>query len=69
MNIKIIYDSRNYTIIRDNVTNYIWLYSYREPIAYFDGLFHFANNDNILTRGDKFHFSNFKKFFENSIDK
>ena len=61
MNIKIIYDSRNYTLIKDNTTNYIWLYSYREPIAYFDGRFHIVDN---LTRGNKFHFSNFKKFFE-----
>ena len=36
MNIDIIYDSVNFSIIKDRVTHYIWLYSDRKPIAYFD---------------------------------
>ena len=36
MNITLIYDSRNFTIIRDDITKYIWLYSHQKPIAYYD---------------------------------
>ena len=34
--ITILYDSVNFSIIKDNITGYIWLYSDRKPIAYFD---------------------------------
>ena len=63
-NIEILYDSRNYTIIKDNMTKYVWLYSYQKPIAYFDTVelrIHFKNTE-VWTQTNKFHFSNFKKF-------
>ena len=65
MNIDILYDSRNYTIIKDNVTKYVWLYSYQKPIAYLDDnkKLHFGCTNN-WTQTNKFHFSNFKKFLE-----
>ena len=63
-NIKILYDSRNYTIVHDTLTNIVWLYSYQKPIAYFD-----IKNVKIemidksnWTQTNKFHFSNWKKF-------
>ena len=34
--ITILYDSTNFSIIKDNITGYVWLYSDRKPIAYFD---------------------------------
>lgn len=64
MNIEILYDSRNYTIIKDNLTNFIWLYSYQKPIAYFDVnrfKVHFGDRIN-WTQTNKFHFANWKKF-------
>ena len=63
MNIKILYDSRNYTIIKDNITNYVWLYSYQEPIAYIDDghKLHFSGMKN-WTQTNKMHFANWKKF-------
>ena len=38
--ITILYDSVNFSIIKDNITGYIWLYSDRKPIAYFDCIGH-----------------------------
>lgn len=66
MNIDILYDSRNYTIIRDTTNNNIWLYSYQKPIAYFDARdfkIRFSNKEN-WTQTNKFHFSNWKKFLK-----
>lgn len=69
-NITILYDSRNNTIIKDNITKYIWLYSYRKPIAYLDSNFKIHILDKSkLTQSDKLHFSNFKKFIEKLLDK
>lgn len=34
--ISILFDSVNFTIIKDNQTGYIWLYSHKKPIAYYD---------------------------------
>ena len=45
MNIELIYDSRNFTIIKDNLTGYIWLYSHQKPIAYYyDGKVYIERN-------------------------
>ncbi len=50
MNIDIIYSSKNYTIIRDNMTRYIWLYSYGKPIVYYNGILHFNSNNGNMTQ-------------------
>ena len=65
MHINIIYDSRNYTIILDEITNYVWLYSFQKPICYFDLN---QNRLNIVgkieTQTNKFHLRNFRKFLK-----
>ena len=35
--ITILFTAKNYAIIKDNLTEYIWLYSYGTPIGYWDG--------------------------------
>ena len=63
MNIDILYDSRNYTIIRDNLTKWVWLYSYQQPIAFLDDnkKIHFSGISN-WTQTNKMHFASWKKF-------
>jgi hypothetical protein len=64
LDIKIIYDSRNYTIIKDLKTDYVWLYSFQKPIAYYNkNKIRISNSD--LTQTDKFHLKNFKKVLDN----
>ena len=66
MDIDILYDSRNYTIIRDNLTKQIWLYSYQRPIAMYDTknckLFH--GDKSKWTQTNKFHFANWKDYLK-----
>lgn len=64
MNIDIIYSSKNYTIIRDNMTRYIWLYSYGKPIVYYNGILHFNSNNGNMTQSTKNHFTFFKKLLD-----
>ena len=61
-NITVLLTLKNNVLIRDDITNYIWLYSYNLPIAYYDGKLHICNDN--LTQSSKFHISEFKKFLD-----
>lgn len=37
MNIKVLVQLKEYTLIKDNITGYVWLYSYQKPIAWWEG--------------------------------
>ena len=65
MNITMLCSFKNYVLLRDNITGYIWLYSYNTPIAYFDGKIHICNDN--LTQASKFHVAEFKKFLKGSL--
>lgn len=65
MNITMLCSFKNYVLLRDNITRYIWLYSYNKPIAYFDGKIHICNDN--LTQTNKKHISVFKDFLENML--
>ena len=63
MNITMLCSFKNYVLLRDNITRYIWLYSYNKPIAYYDGKIHICNDN--LTQTNKKHISVFKEFLKN----
>ena len=63
-NIQLLYDSRNYTIIQDNI-GLKWLYSSHKPIAYYDGKIKQFRIDKGLTDREKIHFGVFKKMIKN----
>ena len=64
-NITIIYDSRNYTIIQDNI-GLKWLYSSSQPIAYYDSKIKQFLIGKNLTDKNKSHFGVFKKMIKNN---
>ena len=63
MNIDILLSFKNYVLIKDNVTEYIWLYSYNKPIAYYDDKINICK-DNLKNKKKK-HISVFKEFLKN----
>lgn len=65
MNIDILLSFKNYVLIKDNVTGYIWLYSYNKPIAYYDSKIHICSDN--LTQANKFHVAEFKKFLKEGL--
>ena len=62
MNIDILLSFKNYVLIKDNVTGYIWLYSYNKPIAYYDSKIHICSDN--LKQASKFHVAEFKKYLK-----
>ena len=64
-NIQLLYDSRNYTIIQDNI-GLKWLYSSHKPIAFYDGKVKQFRIDKGLTDREKVHFGVFKKMIKNN---
>lgn len=46
LGVKVLFDSRNMTIIEDINKHHIWLYSYQMPIAFYDGGFCVASEIN-----------------------
>lgn len=60
MNINIILSYKNYVLIKDKVTNFLWLYSYNKPILWYDGKIHIT--DYCTTETNKKHVSVFKKW-------
>ena len=58
--ITILFSAKNYAIIKDNITNYIWLYSYTVPIAYHDGATFRKFSYAIKTDTNKKHYVSFK---------
>lgn len=61
-NITVLLTLKNNVLIRDDITGYIWLYSYNEPVAYYNGKVHVIEDN--LTQATKFHIAEFKKFFK-----
>jgi hypothetical protein len=65
MKIKVLAQLKNYTLIKDELTGIIWLYSYGEPIANFEnGKLYVREN---LTNMSSMHFSWFKKFIDKLV--
>ena len=62
MNMEILLSFKNYVLIKDLQTGYIWLYSYNKPIAYFDDKIHICSDN--LTQASKFHVAEFKKYLK-----
>ena len=65
MNITMLCSFKNYVLLRDNITGYIWLYSYNKPIAYYDGKIHICSDN--LTQSSKLHVAEFKKFLKEGL--
>ena len=63
MNIDILWSYKNNVLIKDLQTDYIWLYSYNKPIAYYDSKIHICKDN--LKKKKKKHISVFKDFLEN----
>ena len=53
MNITMLCSFKNYVLLRDNITRYIWLYSYNNPLCYYDGKIHICKDN--LTQTNKKH--------------
>lgn len=62
--ITLIYDSRNYTIIKDNI-GLLWLYSCQKPIAYYDGKMKQFRMDKGLNDKERVYFGVFKRMVKN----
>ena len=63
MNIDVLCSFKNYVIIKDRTTKYIWLYSYNLPIAYYNDKINICKDN--LTITNKKHISVFKEFLKN----
>ena len=63
MSIDVLCSFKNYVLIKDRMTGYIWLYSYNKPIAYYDDKINICKDN--LTVTNKKHISVFKEFLKN----
>ena len=63
MNIDVLCSFKNYVLIKDRITGYIWLYSYNLPISYYDDKINICKDN--LTVTNKKHISVFKEFLKN----
>ena len=64
LDITIIYDSRNFTIVQDNI-GLKWLYSRQKPVAYYDSKIKQFRMDKGLTDKERVHFGVFKQMIKN----
>ena len=66
MNIKVLVQLKEYTLIKDTITSYVWLYSYQKPIAWYDddGL-HISNK--TMSNMSKMHIATFKDYIRGFI--
>ena len=66
MNIKVLVQLKEYTLIKDTITGYVWLYSYKKPIAWHDdkGL-HVSNK--TMSNMSKMHIATFKDYIRGFI--
>lgn len=62
-NLIILSSYKNFIILKDKITKYIWLYSYNLPIAYYDGKINICKDN--LTITNKKHIAVFKEFLKN----
>ena len=63
LDIKVLVQLKNCTLIQDNITGNIHLYSYNKPIAIYDGKIH-CNRDSMTTMS-KMHLKWFSEFMHN----
>ena len=63
MSIDVLCSFKNFVLIKDRTTKYIWLYSYNLPIAYYDDKINICKDN--LTITNKKHISVFKDFLKN----
>ena len=63
MSIDVLCSFKNFVLIKDRTTKYIWLYSYNLPIAYYNGKINICKDN--LTITNKKHISVFKEFLKN----
>ena len=63
LDIKVLAQFKNYTLIQDTITGNIHLYSYNQPIATYDGKIH-CNRDKLTTMS-KMHLKWFNEFMHN----
>lgn len=63
MSIDVLCSFKNFVLIKDRTTKYIWLYSYNLPIAYYDDKINICKDN--LTITNKKHISVFKEFLKN----
>lgn len=64
LDIQLLYDSRNYTILQDN-NGLKWLYSSLKPIAFYDCKVKQFRIDKGLSNREMVHFGVFKKMIRN----
>ena len=64
MNIKVLMQLKEYTLIKDNITGYVWLYSYKKPIAWYDCDGLHTPRINTLSRMSQMHISTFIKYIK-----
>lgn len=62
LNIKVLAQLKNYTLIQDLFNNNVYLYSYKNLIAWYDGKLHCDKL--VLTAMSKMHLSWFKEWIE-----
>lgn len=68
MNIQVLISFKNYTVIKDNISNNIWLYSYCKPICYYDSIDKkVMYTKELITQSNKLHKSNFKKWLKDNF--
>lgn len=68
MNIQVLFSLNNYTVIKDNITKHIWLYSYCKPICYFDSdTKKLMYTKELTTQANKLHKSKFKKWLQEKL--
>ena len=64
LNIDILYTYKNNALIRDLKTDYLWLFSYNKPIAYYDGRKIYCGKGLKLTQSNYFHLAEMKKYID-----
>ena len=65
LDIKVLAQLKNYTLIQDEITGNIHLYSYNQPIAFYDGKIHC--NRKILSGMSKMHLKWFGDWLNDKI--
>ena len=65
LKIKVLAQLKNYTLIQDLCNNNVYLYSYKNLIAYYDGTLHCDKS--TMTAMSKTHLSWFKEFMHNKL--
>lgn len=67
MNIKVLVQLKEYTLIKDTITGYVWLYSYKKPIAWYDDKGLHTPRIDTLSRMSQMHIATFKDYIRGFI--